>query len=82
MLNRTIIYDATTENFCQDVMTNRITAIMRENFKNYFGRTVQDSEFNSWQNSLQYVKNLIDLSQLKNNKIVLKSKKASKKWFN
>ena len=34
---------------------------MRENFQNYFGRNVQDAEFNSWQNSLQYVKNLNDL---------------------
>lgn len=71
MLSRSIIYDATTEEFCKDVLSNKITEIMRDNFSNFFGRKVGPSEFNSWQNSLQYVKNLIELSELKDNKIVL-----------
>lgn len=71
MLSKTIIYDGTTKDFCNDVLTNKITGIMRDNFNNYFGRDVADSEFNSWQNSLQYVKNLVELADLKDNKIVL-----------
>ncbi len=71
MLSKTIIYDGTTDKFCNDVLTNKISGIMKNNFNNYFGRDVADSEFNSWQNSLQYVKNLIELSELKDNKIVL-----------
>ncbi len=68
MTHRTIIYDASTQEFCDDVKTNRITDIMKDNFEKYFGRSVQDSEFHSWHNSLQYVKNVIELGKLKDNK--------------
>ncbi len=71
MIKKLTIYDAMIDDFLQDVRTNKITQIMRNNFRDYFGRNVPDSEFNSWQNSMNFVKNLVELSDLKDNKIVL-----------
>ncbi len=71
MLRNAFLYESGISQFHEDILLNNITKIMRENYKNYFGMEVQDSEFNSWQNSLQYIKNLLELAGLKDNKIVL-----------
>ena len=68
-MRRAMLYEASVTQFKEDVLFNRITDIMSHNFKSYFGTHVQDPEFNSWQNSLQHVKNIVELAKLKDNKI-------------
>ncbi|MBN2101480.1 MAG: DUF2075 domain-containing protein [Candidatus Aenigmarchaeota archaeon] len=64
MFNREIIYDAPQEQFFQDVRTNRLADIMKNNFEANSGRTVNDSEFNSWIVNGDKIKNLIESSDL------------------
>jgi len=71
MVLRLALYEGTIPQFREDVLSNEITTIMHNNFREHFGWTGGASEFNSWQNSLQFVKNLVDLAGLEDNKIML-----------
>ena len=66
-----IIYQGTTEDFIDDTIHNRVADIMSDRFKENLGRNVSTSEFNSWNNSSQYLKNIIELGELKHNYICL-----------
>jgi len=66
-----IIYSNSTDQFKQDVIYNRIADIMYKNFKDFYGYEVKISEFLSFQNSLNRVKDLIEISGIKDNHIVL-----------
>ncbi len=61
-----IVYNATKAQFNDDVNMNRISDIILENFrkKNIAGGA--DSEFNSWQNSLHFMRSVIDDPQIQN----------------
>lgn len=65
------LYEGSIEQFKQDVITNKIADQMAGNFKNYYRRTCNPSEKNSWINSLNFVKNALDYSNLKDNQIVV-----------
>jgi hypothetical protein len=66
-----IIYSNSTEQFREDVLFNRISDIMNEAFVTNFGHKVQPSELLSFQNSLSRVKDLIEISGIKDNHIAL-----------
>ena len=66
-----IIYSNSTEQFREDVLYNRISDIMNEAFVINFGHKVQPSELLSFQNSLSRVKDLIEISGIKDNHIAL-----------
>lgn len=66
-----LIYKARTDQFIEDVKYNKITDLMSENFKLNCGWCPYQSEINSWQNSLVRVRDLIEISGLKDNMIAL-----------
>jgi uncharacterized protein len=66
-----IIYSNSTEQFRQDVLFNRISDIMNDAFLETFGHKVQQSELLSFQNSLSRVKDLVEISEIKDNYIAL-----------
>jgi hypothetical protein len=66
-----IIYSNSTEHFRQDVLYNRIADIMNDAFLTSFGYKVNPSELLSFQNSLSRVKDLIEISEIKDDHIAL-----------
>ncbi len=65
------LYEGTITQFRSDVIQNRVSDILSHNFHEYYGRNVGPSERNSWNNSLNFVKNALDFSGLEDNKIVI-----------
>lgn len=65
------LYDGDVQNFTDLVMQNKIADLLQQNHEKYFGWRVGKSEVNSWVNSLNFLRNAIEYSELKNNKIVL-----------
>jgi len=66
-----LIYEGSIKRFFDDVRENRISDVMAEAFASKLGRRPGFSEFNSWQNSLSRVKDLIEIAELNDNMIVL-----------
>lgn len=54
-----IVYDGTKVNFMNDVRDNLICNKIYEQYQKYFGRT-SESQMKSWQNSMQYMRNVLD----------------------
>ena len=65
------LYVGTTHDFIRDTEQNKTADLMRSAFRSYYHREVAPSEYNSWTNSLQFVKNLLESSNLHDNIIVL-----------
>lgn len=61
-----IVYNATKEQFNNDVIMNRISGIILDNLRSRHLSGGQNAEFNSWQNSLQFMRNVIDDSAIPN----------------
>lgn len=66
-----LIYQGTSKQFHDDVLHNRITDIMSENFQDQLGSAVQSPEFMSWQNSLGRIKDLMEIADLSDNYVAL-----------
>jgi len=66
-----LIYKADGKAFCNDIRDNKLTDIMSAAFKASFGVRPSQSEINSWQNSLPRVKDLIEISDLKDINVAL-----------
>lgn len=66
-----LIYKDTFSQFIQDSRDNRLTDIMSESFSFRFGHPPNESEYNSWQNSLSRVSDLIEKAGLIDNIIAL-----------
>ncbi|MEI8013014.1 MAG: DNA/RNA helicase domain-containing protein, partial [Candidatus Omnitrophota bacterium] len=66
-----LIYQNNLDKFRQDVIHNRIADIMKDNFEGFFGRRVTPSEYQSWGNSSQHVRNVLDLAGLSDNMICM-----------
>lgn len=64
-----ILYEAKIDDFYSHVRGNEFADILKGNFKNYFGHNPSVSECNSFQNSSQYVKNILEEAKLKDNHI-------------
>ena len=59
-----IVYSATKGEFNNDVIMNRISGIILDNLRAKHISGGQNPEFNSWQNSLQFMRNVIDDREL------------------
>lgn len=66
-----LVYSGSTIQFSHDVLYNRITDIMQETMWATYGIKVQAPELLSFQNSLSRVKDLIEISEIRDNHIVL-----------
>lgn len=64
--NRKVIYSASQDDFFKDVLLNQVASKMRENQNSFSNSKVTDNEYRSWENSPKAVKNLIELSEIKN----------------
>jgi DUF2075 family protein len=64
MIERQVIYDATQDQFFQDVRFNKLADRMKENFEENSGRKVGESEYNSWVVTGDKIKNLLESSEL------------------
>jgi len=65
------LYEGTTAEFIEDAVTNRIADKLRNSFEQYYGRRVSPGELHSWQNSLQFLKNVVERAGLSDNAVVL-----------
>ena len=65
------LYEGTVKQFRGDVIQNKIVEIISNNYLIHYGRAISPSEKNSWNNSLNFVKNALDFTGLSDNKIVI-----------
>jgi DUF2075 family protein len=63
--NRKVIYSAPQEIFFQDIIHNRVADIMKDNFTNISNGKVQNNEYRSWSNSPRFIKDVLDISGVK-----------------
>ena len=63
------LYEGTIANFIDETTHNRIVDELKGQFENYYGRKVNDSEVGAWTNSLQFLKNVVEVSSPKENMI-------------
>ena len=66
-----IIYHSSTDQFKNTVDEGQIADIMYSRYKDYYGTAPTTSEYNSWQNSTQFVRDVIVSSNLDDNHIML-----------
>src|ERR1700676_714487 len=59
-----IVYQSTKSNFLDDVLTNNIEQIIQVAYKTKLNSKVSVSELKSWKNSLQYMNNVLQDSQI------------------
>lgn len=68
------LYEGDLQQFRADVIHNRIADKMAGRYEEYFKRHVSKSEYRSWENSLEKLKDVVDQANLKENKIILEYK--------
>lgn len=61
-----IVYDGIKTNFMDDVRDNLICNKIYEQYQKYFGRT-NEAQMKSWQNSMQYMRNVLDSNNIPDN---------------
>jgi DUF2075 family protein len=55
-----IVYQENKETFMRQVRESQIEYIIHDNFKRNLGRDTSQNEVNSWKNSMQYMRNVLD----------------------
>lgn len=65
MIGRKVIYSEPQDVFFRDVLTNQVASKMKANQSEVSNGKVKDSEYRSWQNSPLAIKNLLELSGVK-----------------
>ena len=65
------LYEGTVQEFKTDVLNNNIADIISKKYKEYYNRKVNSSEFNSWNNSLRFLKDVLENSGLLKNRIII-----------
>lgn len=65
------LYQGTIANFIDETTHNRIVDELKGQFENYYGRKVNESEAGAWTNSLQFLKNVVEVSSPKDNMICI-----------
>ena len=61
-----LIYEGVKSTFIEDVNLNLIVNKIYEKYQRYFGRTTK-SQLNSWQNSMQYMRSILDDDEIPDN---------------
>ena len=65
MIVRNVIYSEPQDVFFKDVLLNKVADKMQLNQQNISSGKVSDSEFRAWKNSIPTIKNLLELSEVK-----------------
>ena len=65
------LYENNILNFIEDVNHNRIADIIENRFIEYYNRKVSPSEKTSWVNSLNFLKNAVEISKIFDSYIVI-----------
>jgi hypothetical protein len=65
------IYEGTTEQFVEDTRNNTIADKLSANFESYYSRKASPSEYASWTNSLQFLKNIVEYASPDGNMVAL-----------
>jgi DUF2075 family protein len=65
------LYEATIQQFKEDVIYNKIADKIAEKFKEYYNRKAPKSEFRAWNNSLPKIKEVLDIANLLENRIII-----------
>ena len=55
-----LVYSWTKATFCEDVRLNKISDIIRNRFRELWMSWWGEAEYLSWQNSMQFMKNIMD----------------------
>ncbi len=61
-----LVYEGIKRTFIEDVNLNLIVNKIYEKYQRYFGRTTK-SQLNSWQNSMQYMRSILDDDEIPDN---------------
>ena len=61
-----LVYEGIKSGFINDVNLNLIVNKIYEKYQKYFGRT-SDSQLNSWKNSMQYMRGVLDDNEIPDN---------------
>ena len=61
-----LVYEGVKSGFIDDVNLNRIVDKIYEKYKQFFGRT-SESQLNSWKNSMQYMRGVLDDREIPDN---------------
>lgn len=61
-----LVYEGIKSGFIDDVNLNRIVDKIYDKYKQFFGRT-SESQFNSWKNSMQYMRGVLDDKEIPDN---------------
>ena len=59
-----IVYDGNKQNFINDVESDAIAGIIRQNILDKLGRHTPENEFNSWVNSMEYMYKVMNDSEI------------------
>src|SRR5688572_16128669 len=65
MIQRRVIYSEPQDVFFKDILHNVVATKMRQNQNSFSNEKVKDSEYRSWKNSPDTIKNLLELSGVK-----------------
>lgn len=65
------LYENSLQDFKEDVIQNKIADKIAARYQEHYKRKVNQSEYNSWNNSLRFVKDVIEYSGLKDNYIAV-----------
>ena len=65
------LYEGTVQEFRKEVLSNNIADLISNKYKEYYHRKVNSSEFNSWNVSLRFLKDVLESSGLLKNRIVI-----------
>src|SRR3989338_6808397 len=65
------LYEATITDFIEDVVLNRIADKISSKFEEYYNKSAPEPEIRAWNNSLQKLKEVLDRTQLFENKIII-----------
>lgn len=65
------IYESTVDQFRQDVSANRIADLIRTKYEEYYKRSVGASEYRSWQQSSNFLRNAFDNASLVKNRMII-----------
>jgi uncharacterized protein len=65
------LYEGTLSQFKEQVIQSKIADTLSSNYHNQYGKSVSPSEKKSWNNSLNFMKNALDCTNLDDNQIVV-----------
>ncbi len=65
------LYTGTAQEFEQDVLQNRLADKLKTAYESYYYRMANPGEVTAWTNSLQFVKNVVEMASLTDNIVVV-----------